>query len=129
MKTVTDIEKMGKIVRRLKWIDSEIIRLEKVAMKVVEGTSKVSIDLTIISDKPEANKDVVCDESGYDGTKGLSYFFQLYNSTPKPEANKDVDTFEVREEMAYRMFDMYLKGLVLDRQALIIQLEQFGVNI
>lgn len=136
---IKDLDKAVEVLKSIKKIDSEILKIEKFAELVVNGNAKSSFDLKIqnlLPLKSDSDKDVVVDiDSVYDEIrKSMSHSLLSYavgglvKSEKSDKKNVDTLSVDLNENETLQFLGLILGVKQRERKVLMDQLSTFGIS-
>lgn len=131
MLSIQEFEKAKGLVKQIKQLDNEIVKLERSVLDMINGVSKFEISMHFIKEKQNiVNIENVVDNYLLSGGINSLHGFSFLNATPPtPKSNIEETKFNVNEELSLKIIELYAKELIKHRQSLIIQLEKYNVSI
>lgn len=143
---VKTLEKAYKILEKVKALDNEIIKIDKVAGIVISqanGKSNSSFELKVKDYSKENSKDSILDEDGSLKTGALSHEIEspfswlsksmllphLQTKEEKVDKNTYSLNYQLSETATLKILSVLLNEKRQEREDLIVKLQKFGFEI
>ena len=142
---VKTLEKAYKILEKVKTLDNEIIKIDKVAGIIISqanGKSNSSFELRVKDYSKENSKDSILDEDGSLKTGSLSHemenpfswlsksFFPLIQTKEEEEDKHTYSlNYQLSESATLKILSVLLNEKKQEREALLVKLQKFGFEI
>lgn len=130
---IKDIEKIQRIYLKIKELDEEILKLDKLALEIANDDCKISINVENFTkqQQEEAKEKAKFDEDG-SLTSGLNLYNSLFtwpssisSSTIKVTTTND---FTVNDITALNILGFILQGLHSKREILLRELDKYKIE-
>lgn len=136
------LQKAAKIAEKIKALDAEIIELDKIAMKIANGDTKISFDLNVFAAVKEEPEKLQLDTDGslpnyyksfmdkYMVSGFLGYGMMTpQSSSPTTQGITDTLKSEISEGCALRILGLLLADKHYKREQLLLKLSEMGVQL
>lgn len=125
---MTTIHKIEKLINRLKELDEVIIKIDKAALKVINDKDglELRVNLEVCTNKEEENQEY---KSPFDEDHPLSGMMMFSYLRRSENPVKDTISLRPSSKTALRMMQVYVNDLNWEREGIIIELKNLGVQI
>ena len=129
---IQNAEKISKLLLKIKELDEEVVRLEKMANVIANDNLGIKVKFKVLLPQEEKEKDIIDKDESLNMRDTGSMFSYLFPSLAikdaKKERNEEHRSFRVTDSEALQMLGVIIGSIDSERRKLIKKLESLQLS-